>query len=539
MSKQTISYYFDPQLGAPLDARAAGTDATRPSIGLYTGLLRYNTEHNKFEYYDGSWTDLQLVPPIPDPVPNATTQPCLIYDSAASAANWAKFPLLMTHPSTEVRTLPAWTVAGKHLATNGTGLAWVDPPTFDYPQHWTTGANKLKILGGGFIGTSEVQNGPNGDVAGAMGDVAGAMATHTVRTREILPYANTNLNSNSNNANAHKTTLLLGSSTTPVTELHVGASPLSDLKEENNNYLVNAEVGDPVCNINANLTMGQITKRSGVTMAQITTGDPSHNLTLTPMPHPAGTSHDPAPQTGHVQIGTGTATHINLEPKLVVNGHMRVDGTVEGTLATTDVTVSNTLTVNGDATFNGNVNIGGNSRVYFSVQLGNGAGSKTGAGGQRYINHLNELQSNVHPNTQGLAGYSDTWDISGMLSSGGNDQAGFATNGYVVPRDGVYKIDGYQTVKSSGGNSALAGLRVYRNPIANGNYYNDSTMIASCVEMESNDMNPPLRALSVVWMGQLNQDDAIKFMITCDNGFGPQSGSFWSRTSCYTIMSVD
>ena len=528
MSKQTISYYFDPQLGAPLDARAAGTDATRPSIGLYTGLLRYNTEHNKFEYYDGSWTDLQLVPPIPDPVPNATTQPCLIYDSAASAANWAKFPLLMTHPSTEVRTLPAWTVAGKHLATSGTGLAWVDPPTFDYPQHWDTGANKLKILGGGFIGTSELQNGPDGTT----GDVDGVMATHTVRTREILPYANTNLNSNSNNANAHKTTLLLGSSTTPVTELHVGASPLSDLKEENNNFLVNAEVEDPVCNINANLTMGQITKRSGVTMGQITTGDPNHNLTLTTETHTLPT------HTGHVQIGTGLVA-TNLEPKLVVNGHMRVDGTVEGTLATTDVTVSNTLTVNGDATFNGNVNIGGNSRVYFSVQLGNGAQSHGGSWGAKAYNHLNELQSGVPSNTRGLAGYSDTWDISGMLSSGGTDQAGFATNGYVVPRDGVYKIDCYQTIKSMSSNSGSAGLRVYRNPtVSTSAYYQDSQCLAASDESEDNPYphGNARRSESVVWLGQLTQGDVIKFLITCDNGFGPQVG-LWK--GCYTIMSVD
>ena len=534
MSKQEISYYFDPQLGAPLDARAAGTDATRPSIGLYTGLLRYNTEHNKFEYYDGSWTDLQLVPPIPTTPPYTTLdtatfpQPCLIYNGAA---NWAKFPLLMTGTTTEVRTLPAWTAAGKHLATKtGTPwLEWVDPPTFDYPQHWTTGANKLKILGGGFIGTSELENGPDGTT----GDVDGVMATHTVRTREILPYANTNLNSNSNNANAHKTTLQLGSSTTPVTELHVGASPLSDVKEENNNFLVNAEVGDPVCNINANLTMGQITKRSGVTMGQITTGDPNHNLTLTTETHT-----DPA-HTGHVQIGTGTATHINLEPKLVVNGHMRVDGTVEGTLATTDVTVSNTLTVDGDATFNGNVNIGGNSRVYFSVQLGNGAQSHgTSNAGYRHQNYLNEIQSSVPADTRGLAGYSDTWDISGMLSSGGNDQADFATNGYVVPRDGVYKIDCYQTIRSMINNSGVAGLRVYRNPTASiwtAQHYQDSTCLAATEEAEHNGWYP-LRSESVVWLGQLNQGDAIKFMITCDNGFGPQVG-IWK--GCYTIISVD
>lgn len=175
-----------------------------------------------------------------------------------------------------------------------------------------------------------------------------------------------------------------------------------------------------------------------------------------------------------------------------------------------------------------------NSIVYFSVQLGSNAQSHGGETSQRYINHLNELQSDVHPNTRGLAGYSDTWDVSSIVSS--DDQSNFATNGYIVPRTGVYKIDCYQTIKSMISNSALGGLRVYRNPIANGNYYQDSTCLAATEESESGDGNPPRRSESLVWLGQLNQGDAIKFMITCDNGFGP-NGSMYK--SCYTIMSVD
>jgi len=178
------------------------------------------------------------------------------------------------------------------------------------------------------------------------------------------------------------------------------------------------------------------------------------------------------------------------------------------------------------------------TKVYFSVQLGNGAQSHgTSTSHYRYFNHLNELQSNVRSDTRGLAEYSDTWDINGMLSSGGNDQTSFATNGYVVPRDGVYKIDCYQTIRSMISNSALSGLRVYRNPtVSTTTYYQDSQCLAATDESESGDGNPPRRSESLVWLGQLNQGDVIKFMITCDNGFGPQTG-LWK--GCYTIMSVD
>jgi hypothetical protein len=301
------------------------------------------------------------------------------------------------------------------------------------------------------------------------------------------------------------------------------------VKEENNNFLVNAEVGDPVCNINANLTMGQITKRSGVTMAQITTGDPNHNLTLTTEKHTLPT------HTGHVQIGTGEEEHINLEPKLVVNGHMRVDGTVEGTLATTNVTVSNTLTVNGDATFNGNVNIGGNSRVYFSVQLASNAESGPtgdGAGNGQY-NYLNETSvPSIH--TRALA--NSAWDTSSILSSGGNDQANFAIDGYVVPRTGVYKIDCYVSIRGRSDNCGFAALRCDRNPGApTTTEYALATCLARTVESESNDNPKDRRSCSIVWLGQLTQNDVIKFFIQCDNGFQLTS----EHKSCFTIVSVD
>ena len=38
-----------------------------------------------------------------------------------------------------------------------------------------------------------------------------------------------------------------------------------------------------------------------------------------------------------------------------------------------------------------------------------------------------------------------TWDTTTMVSS--DTQTNFATQGYVVPRDGVYKIDCYQTIR--------------------------------------------------------------------------------------------
>ena len=395
-----------------------------------------------------------------------------------------------------------------------------------------TGTNNLKIIGGGFIGTSELENGPSG----TYGDVAGAMATRTVRTREILPYKNTNTGGGTDqNAHDNQTTLHLGSATTPVTELHIGASPLSDLQNEQGAYInQNDGVTNPVCNINANLTMGQIMITANPSdfihnpIGQITTGDPSHNLTLT-------TAKSLASHPGHVQIGTGLVG-TDVEPKLVVNGDMIVSGTVEDTLKTTNLTVA------GDATFNGGVNISGKSRVYFSVQLGSNAHSRQitpNDWGDRAYNYLNELQSSVPSNTRGLAGFSDTWNISSIVSS--DDQSNFATNGYVVPRTGVYKIDCYQTIKSTSSNSSNAGLRVYRNPTASiwtSQNYQDSTCLAVTNESEYNpypNFNAR-RSESLVWLGQLNQGDAIKFMITCDNGFGP-NGSMYK--SCYTIVSVD
>lgn len=213
---------------------------------------------------------------------------------------------------------------------------------------------------------------------------------------------------------------------------------------------------------------------------------------------------------------------------------------------------SDLVDITGDLNLTGAVSVGGRSRVYFSVQLGSNAQSFGGT--SRYMNHLNELQSNVPINTRGLAGYSDTWDISGMVSS--HDQTNFATNGYIVPRTGVYKIDCYQTIKSTYPNSGNAGLRVYRNPtvsytqLENENYnasqyYQNSQCLASSEEGENNphtSSQGARRSESVVWLGQLTQGDAIKFMITCDNGFGPMnndSSSLKIHKSCYTIVSVD
>ena len=174
-----------------------------------------------------------------------------------------------------------------------------------------------------------------------------------------------------------------------------------------------------------------------------------------------------------------------------------------------------------------------NSKVYFSVQT-------QPSSSNRYYNYLNEVQTAV---PSGRAGVADSvWNTSTIFSSGGNDQASFPTNGFVVPRAGIYKIDCYQTVRGATDNCSTAGLAAYLNPTASSTNAASHYPISQCLAIteEAEDSVPyahkDVRSESIVWLGQLQQGNVIKFVIFADNGYHINSSSV---KGCYTIISVD
>ena len=176
----------------------------------------------------------------------------------------------------------------------------------------------------------------------------------------------------------------------------------------------------------------------------------------------------------------------------------------------------------------------GNTRVYFSVQT-----QQSSTPGNQADNYLNEVQTAVPAGRAGVA--NSVWDTSSIISSGGNDQASFPTNGFVVPRAGIYKIHCYQTIRPHSVNTAFAGFGVYLNPTASTNsslHYPISQCLAITEEAEHsvNTSHKDTRSESLVWLGQLAQGDVIKFVIFVDSGFDINSGSV---KGCYTIISVD
>ena len=190
-----------------------------------------------------------------------------------------------------------------------------------------------------------------------------------------------------------------------------------------------------------------------------------------------------------------------------------------------------------------------NSKIYFSVQMRVGAESGT-SNGNSYINYLNEVSGDTRSDQQGLAGtapnFTDSaWDINSIVSSGG-DQSNFPTQGFVVPRTGIYKIDCYQTIPPKSSSSPIGSLLVYRNPIignANNRVYpygpnpGDTANLLAGTEVSAfgESQSKPADA-SLTWLGQLIAGDAIKFVIRIDNGFGPITAL---TKGCFTIISVD
>ena len=183
-----------------------------------------------------------------------------------------------------------------------------------------------------------------------------------------------------------------------------------------------------------------------------------------------------------------------------------------------------------------------NSRVYFSAQINL---LETNIS----LIYLNEPQNAVPSGSLGAGDFfttnggsaEATWDTTTMVSS--DTQTNFATQGYVVPRDGVYKIDCYQTIRGKDNNHPLSSLRVYRNPNVSTTasaHYLPATCLASTKEAEGNEFNPDIRSESLVWLGQLEANDRIKFMIRADNGARLNvAPTLELEKSCYTIVNVD
>ena len=191
-----------------------------------------------------------------------------------------------------------------------------------------------------------------------------------------------------------------------------------------------------------------------------------------------------------------------------------------------------------------------NSKVYFSVQMRVGASSGT-FDGNSYINYLNEVSGDTRSDQKGLAGtapnFTDSaWDVNSIVSSGG-DQSNFPTQGFVVPRTGIYKIDCYQTIPiGASGIAAIGSLLVYRNPIignANNRLYpygpnpGDTANLLAGTEVSDFGQSESRPAdASLTWLGQLDAGDQIKFVIRMDNGFRPITVL---TKGCFTIISVD
>ena len=179
-----------------------------------------------------------------------------------------------------------------------------------------------------------------------------------------------------------------------------------------------------------------------------------------------------------------------------------------------------------------------NSRVYFSAQINLLETSIS-------LIYLNEPQNAVPSGSLGAGDFTTngeaTWDTTTMVSS--DTQTNFATQGYVVPRDGVYKIDCYQTIRGKNNNHPLSSLRVYRNPNVSTTasaHYLPATCLASTKEAEGNEFNPDIRSESLVWLGQLEANDRIKFMIRAENGARLNvAPTLELEKSCYTIVNVD
>lgn len=186
------------------------------------------------------------------------------------------------------------------------------------------------------------------------------------------------------------------------------------------------------------------------------------------------------------------------------------------------------------------------SKVYFSVQLADNATSGPGGDGlgNGEYSYLNETSVPLYNGVQharalatSVGSRPSAWDTNSILSSGGDDQANFATNGYVVPRTGVYKIDCYVTIRARDSNCGHVALRCDRNPGAPQSLaeYAIGTCLARSYEGESNDYGDATRSETIVWLGQLTQNDVLKFLIRCDNGFQQTN----EHKSCFTIVSVD
>ena len=189
------------------------------------------------------------------------------------------------------------------------------------------------------------------------------------------------------------------------------------------------------------------------------------------------------------------------------------------------VKVGGNLTIDGSSVLHVTPTI--NSKVYFSAQLADNS-SSTAA-------------TTTHPNMDWLQ--SRTVDSTGNIGTSGtatqwND---FVTNGYLVPRTGVYQISAYQSIKAKSHNCGFTGLVM---KVAGSVYARTREAELNPAATEAHDggganaslTNKPQRSESLIWVGSLTASQRVTFEIECDNGFENTDSTM---KGCYTIVNVD
>ena len=153
------------------------------------------------------------------------------------------------------------------------------------------------------------------------------------------------------------------------------------------------------------------------------------------------------------------------------------------------------------------------SQVYFSVKMG--------------TNNSNSASTISHTMLN--------WNTASIVTSDVTASNNFANDGYVIPRNGIYKIDCNQMIRARLRNSAGASVFVYRHRSG------VTTLIAQGTMAITNRSNTTqtsafgVRGVGVVVLDSLETGDRITFDLSCDGGITFDNNTF----GCYTIISVD
>jgi hypothetical protein len=154
-----------------------------------------------------------------------------------------------------------------------------------------------------------------------------------------------------------------------------------------------------------------------------------------------------------------------------------------------------------------------NSRVYFSVQMG--------------TNNTHTSRPVTHTTLN--------WNTASIITSDVTASNNFTANGYVIPRNGIYKIDCNQMIRCRTRNSAAGSIFVYRHRSGVATLIAQGTMaITNRINTTQTDEHG-IRNVGVVILASLETGDRITFDLDCDGGIEFSNSTF----GCYTIISVD